>query len=216
MKSQLDAWKSRNISLLGKIHIVKTLAISQILYVTNMLDIPPQFITDANAIIFSYIWKGTDKVKRWHIVGNYHEVCLKMVDLESKIQTQRVMWVKRLMEGLAMPWTNIPNLLLNEIGGVDVIKGCPDSDIVKQSNLTPFYKECLLAWNKWRDSNIEEAPADILGQFIYNNKNVQKCLLQERLNAKGIKFLYNLYDLNLGRMYTWNEIINRCPPNGLH
>ena len=219
LKSQLNIWKSRNLSLIGKIQIIKTFAISQVMFVTNMLAVPKAFVTDLNKIMFNYVWNGKDKVKRCHLVGDYHEGGLKMVDLEIKIRTQRVIWVKRLLDDSENPWKYLPTILLDKLGGKDILRGCPDICTIKKSNLTEFYKECLIAWSLYKKQITSETTVEILQHFLFNNEYIKtsnKCIFGNRLFSCGIRFLHNLYNLSEGRLYTWAELVAEGVPKAAY
>jgi len=47
----LNSWKRRNLILLGKINIVKTLGLSKLIYNASVLIIPEQLVKEMNSII---------------------------------------------------------------------------------------------------------------------------------------------------------------------
>ena len=51
---------------------------------------------DVNKIIFDFIWKGKDKVKRSALISDIEDGGLKAPHLESIIETQRVLCCKKL------------------------------------------------------------------------------------------------------------------------
>ena len=57
LKKILNIWSSRDISIYGKINIVKTLALSKLTFVCSVLDTPDGFMEEVNKIIFKFIWK---------------------------------------------------------------------------------------------------------------------------------------------------------------
>ena len=64
IKTKLQLWKWRNFTIIGRIHIVKTFVIPLIMYHAGSLCIDKDVVTEANRIIFDFIGKGKDKVKR--------------------------------------------------------------------------------------------------------------------------------------------------------
>ena len=65
LEKTLNSWKRRNLTLLGKINIVKTLGLSKLIYNTSVLVIPEQLIKEINSIIFNFIWDGKPpKIKK--------------------------------------------------------------------------------------------------------------------------------------------------------
>ena len=58
LKKLLNIWSSRDLSIYGRINIVKTLAISELTFICSVLDTPNRFTDEVNNIIFRYIWKN--------------------------------------------------------------------------------------------------------------------------------------------------------------
>ena len=69
LKKILNIWSSRDISIYGRVNIVKTLAISKLTFVCSVLDTPKGFTDEVNNIIFDYIWKHKNpKLKKTTII----------------------------------------------------------------------------------------------------------------------------------------------------
>ena len=88
VKTKLQLWKWRNLTIIGRIQIVKTFVIPLIMYRAGSICIDKEVVTEANRIIFDFIWKGKDKVKRASLVGDIKDGGLKAPHLESIIKTQ--------------------------------------------------------------------------------------------------------------------------------
>ena len=58
----LNTWKSRQLTLMGKIYVIKQLAIPKVLFPASMLRIPHGIIKEINHILFNFIWAGKDRV----------------------------------------------------------------------------------------------------------------------------------------------------------
>ena len=69
LKNVLNQCKTRNLTLIGRICIVKTLAISKLVYNTSVLNVPSNFAEKGSDICFKFTWNfKPDKVKRQTIV----------------------------------------------------------------------------------------------------------------------------------------------------
>ena len=55
-KKTLNMWSQRDLSLYGKINIVKTLALSKLIFICSVLESPENFADEVNKIIFDFIW----------------------------------------------------------------------------------------------------------------------------------------------------------------
>ena len=69
VKQKLHIWRWRDLTIFGRIQIVKTFIIPIFLNRVNMVCCDQEFVTEVNKIIFDFIWKGKDKVKRSVFVG---------------------------------------------------------------------------------------------------------------------------------------------------
>jgi hypothetical protein len=74
LKKQLDRWKPRNLSILGKILIIKTFGLSQLIYSLQCCEIEQSELKEIEYIILAYIWKMkegkrrfTERIKRENI-----------------------------------------------------------------------------------------------------------------------------------------------------
>ena len=56
MKKVLNLWSGRRLSILGRIAIVKTIALSKLVYNCPVLDILTDFAKEVNKVIFPFIW----------------------------------------------------------------------------------------------------------------------------------------------------------------
>ena len=63
-----------------------------------------KFVKEVNKIIFDFIWKGKDKVKRSVLVGDIEYGRLKAPHLYSMTETQRSMCCKKLASDELSSW----------------------------------------------------------------------------------------------------------------
>ena len=96
VQSLLNMWSQRNLSIKGKITVIKSTVLPQILYICANLGVPDWFVSKINSIMYHFIWSAKmDKVKRTTLINKIEKGGLKMIDLESMIQAQRVIWIKK-------------------------------------------------------------------------------------------------------------------------
>ena len=56
LRKTLNIWSSRDISLYGRINVIKTIAISKLTFVCSVLNTPDKFANEVNKLIFDYVW----------------------------------------------------------------------------------------------------------------------------------------------------------------
>jgi len=94
IKDKLRIWRWRDLTIIGRIQIVKTFIIPIFLYRASMICLGKEFVNKANKIIFNFIWKGKDKIKRLAFIGDIEDGGLKAPHLDSIIKTQRTLCCK--------------------------------------------------------------------------------------------------------------------------
>jgi hypothetical protein len=109
----LSLWKWRNLSLIGKITIFKTMAFSKIVYVSFLSSIPSTITNKVIELQDDFIWDGKrSSIKHNALINDYPGGGLKKVDVKAKFQALRMSWIKRLYTGSDHPWKYIPKYLL--------------------------------------------------------------------------------------------------------
>ena len=72
---------------------------------------------NSNTIIYDFIWKGKDKVKRSVIINDIENGGLKASHLETIIETQKILCCKKLANDQAASWKTILLNYLQPVGG---------------------------------------------------------------------------------------------------
>ena len=86
LQSNLDIWCSRDLTLFGKVLIIKTMGISSLVYSAANIDVPSEVINVVKSKIFRFLWKNKrDKIKREGLYQDYERGGLRMVDFETMV-----------------------------------------------------------------------------------------------------------------------------------
>ena len=85
IKKSVNLWKWRGLSLLRRIQIVKTFAIPKFMFRASVKPTSKELIKEVNSVLYSFIWKGKDKVKRHALISDVEMGGLKMLDIDSMI-----------------------------------------------------------------------------------------------------------------------------------
>ena len=202
IKKKLKMWRWRDLTLIGRIQIVKTFIIPIFLYRASMICLDKEFINEANKIIFDFIWKGKDKVTRLALVSEVEDGGLKAPHLESIIKTQRILCCKRLASKQPSSWKTILLHYLKPVGGKFIL--CCDFDVkVLPVKLPAFYEECLNYFAEC--SAARQDSGDLSKIILWNNKTIcinGKSVYNRSLADKGIRRLEDLISEN-------NELITK-------
>jgi hypothetical protein len=211
-KRILDMWLQRDLSLIGKIAILKSLAFSKIIYQCGVLTIPPKYIEYINGLAFKFLWHNkSEKIKRKTIIADYEQGGLRMLDVDSFLKAQKVMWVKRLLEPGKASWKAVPMLFLNKLLGADTFK-CNMSCKEKPKDFPGFYWQILKSWNETTSLvNEIKTPFEIRRECIWLNKNIhlnKSEVLWKNWHEKGINLIHDIVDVN-GNFLSYERLKNK-------
>ena len=90
-----NLWKQRTLTLFGKIIIIKSLLLSKFTYKAALLSVPGHITKEISKLVFRFLWKGPDKVKRIAVTGDYERGGLRMLNVEDMINALKLSWISR-------------------------------------------------------------------------------------------------------------------------
>ena len=74
IKDKLRIWKWRDLTVIGRVQLVKTFIIPTFLYRASLTCMDKEFVSEVNKIIFDFIWKGKDKVDSSFFRTNFSKI----------------------------------------------------------------------------------------------------------------------------------------------
>ena len=94
LENTLNNWKRRKLTLLGKINIVKSLGLSELIFMASVRPVPEKFCDQVNKITF--IWENKiAKIKRNTIIRERENGVLNMIDFSLMNKALKCIWIKR-------------------------------------------------------------------------------------------------------------------------
>ena len=115
-----------------------------------MTPVPQKFRDTLKSLHREFIWNGKKaKIKHSSSIGEYRDGGLKDVDIDSKILSLKILWVRQLKDSNFHPWKVSVNHLLSPVGGEAIFHTilCLSERFRQRTNELPlFYKELVLTW----------------------------------------------------------------------
>ena len=111
-------WKPprwRGLKVLRRIQIVKTFAIPKFMYKASLISVSEDLIKDVNKLLYGFIWKGNDKIKRICLIMNKNDG-LKRSESNQWVLSQRIVALKRFIQDCNSPWKSVFETFLGDIG----------------------------------------------------------------------------------------------------
>ena len=154
--------------------ISKTLELSQIVYLASMLDIPNNYASVIQSLLFQFLWKNKpDKIKRQVLYQDYSAGGLRVTNVEIMFKSLRLAWIQRLLKNddeEENSWSTVPNFYFNKYGGLNfLLRSNYDKKFLNDSDIPSFYKDILFPFLDLKS--------------LYDSKDEQEMIL---LNNKDI------------------------------
>ena len=202
----LQIWKSRSLSLSGKIVIFKTLAISKIVYISYMSSVPEDILALLESVHKDFIWNGKNpKIKHSTLINDYSNGGLRDIDIRSKIKALQLSWLKRLYDNNFHPWKIIPTHLFSTLGPNIFYPNLSTEHFRKLDSFPLFYMDIVRFW-----CEISSSPpitsSSILSECVYNNAHITIANSTINYNFLGNipLFVKNFFDEE-GLAMSWNS-----------
>ena len=102
----------RNLTVQGKITIFKTLAISKVIHLALITNVPQVIIDQLNKIQKDFIWnRKHPKIKHSSLCNTHENGGLKSVPIPNNLTSLQCSWIKRLYDTTTHRWKIIPAFL---------------------------------------------------------------------------------------------------------
>ena len=174
-KKSLALWRKRKLTLFGKVVIIKTLALSQLMYLAKCIDTPKDdFFTMLNKEMYEFLWDGkTDKIQRKVLIAKLDEGGISMPDIKLKFYAFKIKWILDIAYGVkSASWNILAKEIINKLGLPNLcIFQCNTNKIKNVKNIvniSTFYKNIIEAWiHAEGNKNKSKSFKDIIGSKCF-------------------------------------------------
>jgi exonuclease III len=202
MQKLLDSWRTRKITIQGRITIIKCLAMSKIIYTASLLPIPEGIIKVTTKIIYKFVWGPRDKIQRRVMINSFCNGGLQMVDVESQFYALKAVWITRILQAENCFWSILPKYHIHKV--IRDSEACLAMNFINNNQmpilktLPMFYQQCLIGFCKSNNNDIS-CKSDLFNQIIWGNQNFTingKCLHSITFIDSDILYIRDVVDPN--------------------
>ena len=143
--------QKRQLTLFGKVCIIKSLAITKMTYVSLCLTIPEKVIKEIDMRIFRFLWGKRDRIKRKTIINEIEKGGLKMINRWAHFNAIKAAWVPRIVNAPHdHMWSLLPKQYFFTFGNnYAIVKSTFTSlkmfPLLKR--ISQFYQDVVLSYN---------------------------------------------------------------------
>ena len=199
MEKLLNIWKMRDLTLIGKITVIKSLA--KLIHAASVLELSESFAHKVNSLIFKFIWNDKPpKIKKATLIGEKQDGGLKAPDFTAFDKALKLIWIKRFLDESDADRKLIPMETFDRYGGKLLLQSRHSIKLLSLDNLPSFYTKMLQFWQEIRNNERTEIDAtNIVKEVIWNNRRIQinqKTVFFEKWYTKGILKIGDVIDEN--------------------
>jgi hypothetical protein len=209
LKTTLNIWKQRKLSIKGKVTIINNIALSPLIYISSVTHTPDKAIKEINNLIQNFLWNNsTSKISQKTLIQQIKKGGLKLCHYQTKIDSLRLTWIKRLTAKSDHKWKIIPKLYL-KCNNLNVYFDA-NHQLLSKEKIPNFYKEIHILFMKLfkkYPENINE----IINQSLWLNKNLlinNNYIYHKNWNKQGINKIRDLIN-DFGLFLNKEEIYQR-------
>ena len=206
-KAELNSWKYRILSPIGKITVLKTLILPKFIQLFSSIPTLNYSLNEINKMFYNYIWNGKpDKVSRKTLSMNYNKGGLKMINIFNFEKSMKLRWIKYIIFQIGHTWSD---LLISEIQKLDNINIYGGQWLLNfQQVLNPFWNDVFKYWSQKIKSN-----EDICNSSLWFNKQLSaRYTFHLNWSRKGINIISDIID-NRGNILSHDTLTERYKIN---
>ncbi|XP_068692817.1 uncharacterized protein [Montipora foliosa] len=196
LQTNLDIWKSRDLTLFGKVMIIKALGVSSLIYSASNINVPKDIISNVKGRLFRFIWKNKrDKIRREGLYQDYEKGGLRMTDIETMIKALRLAWIPRLIREGHPNWKFVPDYFFKKYGGLYFVLSC-NYDAKDFEDVPSFYRDILSFFHELKALHGSHHGRDTI---LFHNKEIcidGKPFFWKEWFERGIRMVKDLLDKN--------------------
>ena len=122
LQTRLDMWRARDLTLFGRVLIIKSLGLSKIIHSISNIEVPDGIAGAVRKNLFNFIWKNKkDRIKRTSLYQDLEKGGIRMTDVDIMFRSLRLAWIPRLLTARDCNWCTVPYHLFRKLGGLNFL-----------------------------------------------------------------------------------------------
>ena len=206
IEKTLNFYNKRQLTLFGRVTVVKTLAISKLIHILSVTHNPSiKYLEALEKKFQNFIWNNkSSRIKYNYATNEYSKGGLRMPHMKHLLYALKISWIKRsynsggLWQRLFSTLYDVPEL----IWSLD----CRSLSALGKRIQNPFWKDTINAWGNYLAlfPNIKRENVNCFS--LWNNnymKNVNFLSQKRKLIDQECKYVKDLIDVNTNRFMSW-------------
>ena len=214
IKEHMSAWSNRIMTPMGRVVIVKTFIISQLVYLLSNLPSPStDFLNKLDKMIFNFIWNGKfDKIKHKYLRLDKDQGGLNVPHLGTQDKVLKISWLHKLLnrQDNDVLFVMANNMFFGKLKYILTCNLQYKDCYIFQNHTSDFWQDVIKSWCTY-NYVIPKEMSVILAQSIWYNSHIKiagEVIYNDIMYKSGIKYIHNIIKNVNGKKYfmTVNEL----------
>ena len=198
LQKLLKSWNHRHMTPIGKITVIKTLALSKLNHLFLSLPSPGKSVLKTiEDMFFKFIWSGKpDKIKRTTLTSNFLDGGLKMTNIYNFVAALKISWIRRFynVHSNGTSWATLARLIIGPSEKLLTLGSNYSAKIARETK-NKFWCETLNSWSNFlvKLTLSKSLPEALSLPIWYNNLISKATLFYPKWYAKGITSVGDLF-----------------------
>ena len=169
LQTRLDMWRARDLTLFGRVLIIKSLGLSKIIHSISNIETPDGIASAVRKNLFNFIWKNKkDRIKRTTLYQDLEKGGIRMTDVDLMFRSLRLAWIPRLLTAGDCNWCTVPYHFFRKLGGLNFLLKC-NYDPKHLAQLPIFYRNILQFFKELKALYGYDQGSDLV---LFNNREI--------------------------------------------
>ncbi len=189
LRNVLEMWKKRDLSIYGKINVIKMLAVPKLTFSAQNTSVPKHVVSNISRILFEFIWGRTDRIRRNIMIGPKEWGGMAMMDIESHFEAIKASWIKH-YDGMDNDWAILMKHYINSFGMNNLILHMTFQHIETfpaLQKLPPFYRDTISSFNKSKDPKKPTTHDTLVSNIIWGNRFI---MIKDNTKRKNVTLYF--------------------------
>ena len=211
----LKSWQHRKLTLMGKITVIKSLALSKLVHLLTALpNLTQSRLNELTSLFYNFIWNNKpDRVKRNTLIGDITQGGLNMIHIHSFNIYLKLSWIKRLLTNPEGKWQKLFLTDLKQYGGERVLYLQKEKlREISVSLKNPFWSDVLLCLSEAKP-HTDSSVNDTLSLDILNFSSLDDFPYYLLWKNRGVQFVSDLINHENKQFYSFEQIQEKLETN---
>ena len=207
-------WKTKHLTLLGKVQILKTLVISQIQHIIPFLTLQKQHFIEIKHLFMNFINFSSLRIKYHTLILQTVDGGINFPDFQTIYTSVKTKWALRILTNNRINHVTkgISNMLCMQLGQLGNLRLDKLTIRPPIQHIDPYILENLLCLYSFRNTiQPTHNTHSFMTSFLWYNKNItheNKTLYFKNWLQSGFNTVSDLYDAS-GKFLKGNDVYNR-------